>query len=131
MMHSSTIAGSMPARRTDSATTSAPSCVAERDFSAPRNLPVGVRTAETMTVSRALTDGNLRDGVCAEHVLQALQDDPRRTAHFARPLRAGGVDEERLVLEPHARLAIERGADGRTPRVRHLALGQRRTFEEF
>ncbi len=49
MMHSSTIAGSIPARRTASATTSAPSCGAVNSLSAPRNLPVGVRTAETMT----------------------------------------------------------------------------------
>ena len=49
MMHSSTIAGSMPARRTASRTTSAPSCGAVKSFSAPRNLPVGVRTALTMT----------------------------------------------------------------------------------
>ena len=49
MMHSSTVAGSMPARLTASRTTSAPSCGAVSSFSAPRNLPVGVRTAETMT----------------------------------------------------------------------------------
>ena len=49
MMHSSTIAGSMPARRTASATTSAPSSGAVKPLSAPRNLPVGVRTALTMT----------------------------------------------------------------------------------
>ena len=34
---------------TASRTTSAPSCGAVKSFSAPRNLPVGVRTAETMT----------------------------------------------------------------------------------
>ena len=42
----------MPARATASRTTSAPSSVAVKSFSAPRNLPVGVRTAETMTDSR-------------------------------------------------------------------------------
>ena len=52
MMHSSTIAGSMPARRTASATTSAPNCGAVKSFSAPRNFPVGVRTALTMTEFR-------------------------------------------------------------------------------
>src|SRR5688572_10677112 len=50
MMHSSTIAGSMPARRTASRTTRAPSCGAVKSFRAPRNLPVGVRAAERMTV---------------------------------------------------------------------------------
>src|SRR6059036_1286717 len=52
MMHSSTIAGSRPARRTASATTSAPSWGAVNALSAPKNLPVGVRTALTMTDSR-------------------------------------------------------------------------------
>src|SRR5690242_5127411 len=52
MMHSSTDAGSMPARRTASRTTIAPSCGAVNSFRVPRNLPVGVRTAETMTDSR-------------------------------------------------------------------------------
>ena len=43
MMHSSTTRGSMPARRTASRTTSAPSCGAVKSLSAPRNLPVGRR----------------------------------------------------------------------------------------
>jgi hypothetical protein len=51
MMHSSTVAGSIPARAMASRTTIAPSSVALRSFRAPRNLPVGVRTAETMTLS--------------------------------------------------------------------------------
>src|SRR5258707_8141300 len=51
-MHSSTIAPSMPARRTASATTSAPSSGAVNGLSAPRNFPVGVRTALTMMASR-------------------------------------------------------------------------------
>src|SRR5262245_35088023 len=51
MMHSSTIAGSIPARATASRTTKAPSSVAEKLLSPPRNFPVGVRTAETMTAS--------------------------------------------------------------------------------
>src|SRR5215831_18331703 len=89
MMHSSTIPGSTPARRTASATTRAPSSVADSDFSAPRNLPVGVRTAETMTVSRTLTHRDGRHGVGTKELLQAGQDDRRRTPHFQGPLLAG------------------------------------------
>jgi len=54
MMHSSTDAGSIPARRTASRTTIAPSCGAVNSFRDPRNFPIGVRTAETMTTSRIL-----------------------------------------------------------------------------
>src|SRR5208282_1826237 len=49
MMHSSTCFASISARRTASATTFAPSCVAENDDSPPWNLPTGVRTALKMT----------------------------------------------------------------------------------
>src|SRR5438067_12800839 len=70
MMHSSTIAGSRPARRTASRTTHAPSSDAVNDFSAPRNFPVGVRTADTITDSRT-TDLDLLDGARAEKRLQS------------------------------------------------------------
>src|SRR5262245_20949757 len=121
MMHSSTIAGSIPARRTASATTSAPSRGAVKSFSTPRNLPVGVRTAETMTASRMILargstgsmvpgssfqlpgssfqvlgspDRDGGDGVFAEQRLKSSQDDGRRAADLAGPLRRRGVDEE-------------------------------------
>ena len=96
MMHSSTIAGSMPARRTASATTSAPSCGAVKSLSAPRNLPVGVRTALTMTTSRshafgigltrrcvAILDARptlSHDVYRAEQRLQATEDDAATSA---------------------------------------------------
>src|SRR6185312_15713395 len=51
MMHSSTAAGSIPARATASRTAIAPRSVALKSFRTPRNLPVGVRTAEMMTLS--------------------------------------------------------------------------------
>jgi len=73
MMHSSTISGSMPARRTASRTTQAPSCCAVNDFSAPRNFPVGVRTADTITDSRT-TDLDRLDDARTEQVLQAPED---------------------------------------------------------
>src|ERR1700681_2908862 len=105
MMHSSTTVGSMPARRTASATTSAPSCGAVKSFNAPRNFPVGVRTALTMTDStmigfRVLGSGcgvrflvlgsgfsvlgsvfahhDAVDGVLAEQRLQPHQNEARR-----------------------------------------------------
>jgi hypothetical protein len=61
-------------------------------LSAPRNLPVGVRTAETMTDSRT---ANLEaiDRVGAEERLEALQDHGRRAHDLARPHHAGGLHE--------------------------------------
>src|SRR5215510_10566042 len=82
MMHSSIVAGSRLARRTASATTRAPSRVAGSDFKAPGNLPVGVRTAETMTVSVTLADRDAGHGVGAEERLKPPQDDRRRTRHL-------------------------------------------------
>ena len=60
MMHSSTWPGSMPARRTASRTTSAPSAVAGRSFRPPRNLPVGVRagTASFKQLDRSLDEAS-------------------------------------------------------------------------
>src|SRR5690349_7371905 len=107
MMHSSTIVGSMPARRTASATIIAPSCGAVKPFSAPRNFPVAVRAALTMTASRTAHLDAL-DGVGAEHVLQTSEDDRRRSHHLVRPLRARGVDEQHLAFEPHLSRALER-----------------------
>src|SRR5689334_4190075 len=130
-MHSSTTAGSICARRTASATTSAPSWVAESDFSSPRNLPVGVRTAETMTVSRALTDRDPLHGVVAQKSLQAIEDDRRRPPHFARPLRGGGVDVERAAVEPYRRLAFHGRTDGRAPGERDFAWRERGIFQKF
>src|SRR4029453_11063735 len=98
MMHSSTVSASTPARRMASATTSAPSCGAVKDLSAPRNLPVGVRTALTMTESRTGTLDAI-DDIGAEQRLQAPEDGRRRPRHFARPLHRGGFDDERPPLE--------------------------------
>src|SRR3954469_15579311 len=110
MMHSSTMPGSIPARRTASATTSAPSCVAVKPFSAPRNLPVGVRTADTMTDSRT-ADLDALDGVGAQQCLETFQDHGGRTHHLARPLDAVGLDQQHLALELHARDALDRRTD--------------------
>src|SRR5256712_9896205 len=62
MIPSSTAPSSIPARRTASRMTSAPSLGAGNGASPPRYLPIGVRTAETMT--GAVLSGifsNLRD----------------------------------------------------------------------
>src|SRR3954451_17912916 len=101
MMHSSTMPGSMPARRTASATTSAPSCGAEKFLSEPRNLPVAVRTALTITAS--CTDHNLPDHVLSEQRLQTLQDDPGGTAHLECLLGA------LCFTQQHALLAADGG----------------------
>src|SRR5262249_25621036 len=125
MMHSSTIVGSMPARRTASRTTPAPSCVAANDFSAPRNLPVRVRTADTITDSRT-TNLDLLDPARAEECLEPPQDDARRPHDLTRPLRTGGLDDQHALLELHRRHALQRLPDGAAPGEIHLAVGQRR-----
>src|SRR5262245_19776614 len=114
MMHSSTTAGSMPARRIASATTSAPSWVALKLFSAPRNLPVGVRTALTITDSRT-ADLDALDGLFAEEFLEPPENHGRRAHDLARPLRAVGFDDQHARIELHARRALERGANRRAP----------------
>src|SRR5438552_7468678 len=121
MMHSSTISGSMPARRTASATASAPSCGAVNDFSAPRNFPVGVRTADTMTDSRTAHLDFFHD-VRAEEGLKPPQDDGGRPHDLARPLRALRVDQQHASLELHGRHALERGTDRGAPRKADFAV---------
>src|ERR1700694_349196 len=99
MMHSSTRPASMPARRTASATTRAPSSGAVKSLSAPRNFPVGVRTALTMTTSR--TRHSLRDdphlealdGCLAEEIPQTAQDDGGGAPHLGRPLQARSLHD--------------------------------------
>ena len=59
-------------------------------------------------------------------VLKAREDDAGRTLNLARPLRAGGFDDQDAVLELHRRGALERRADRRPPREPHLAVGERR-----
>src|SRR4051812_28018321 len=105
MMHWSTCRESIPARRTASATTIAPSSGALKSLSAPRNLPVGVRTALTMTTSRTghplrhRTDLEACHCRVTEESLQPGEDDLSRTPDFARPLRADGFDHEHIRLE--------------------------------
>src|SRR3984893_4924132 len=111
MMHSSTIAGSMPARRTASATTSAPSWGAVKSLSAPRNFPVGVRTALTITDSRMtvsrFADGDGRDRLLAKQRLQPREDDRRGADDFAGPCGARRLDEQHATPEAHRRHAFD------------------------
>src|SRR5262245_4974829 len=118
MMHSSTAAGSMPARRTASRTTIAPSCGAENSLRDPRNLPVGVLTAETMTDSRI--DIDALHGVGAQQALDAAQDGVACALDLARPLRVACADDEVVVPKLHRRDPRQRGSDGDRPRERRL-----------
>src|SRR3954470_2225735 len=120
MMHSSTIPESMPARRMASATTRAPSCGAVRLFNAPRNLPVGVRTALTSTDSRTTNLDPLED-LGPEQLLQALQNDCGRAGDLTRPLRAGRLDNQHALLQLHARRALDRRRHRGAPRKTDLA----------
>src|SRR5262245_11212466 len=132
MMHSSTMSGSMPARRTASATTSAPSCGAVNPFKDPRNFPVPVRTALTITASCRLdTDGQLADHLVAEECLQAFQDDVRRTRDLSCPGGGFRVDQQGSALEAHERAAIHGRPDDGFPRKgeftgRHRRLPEKR-----
>ena len=124
----------MPARRTASATTSAPSCVAVKPFSAPRNLPVGVRTADDDDGFTHRADSRFDRASTtrrAEQRLQAPQDHRRRAHHFLRPLRAGGLHQQHACLELDVGDALDRRADGGLPRERHLAVRQRRAAQQL
>src|SRR3954469_7316475 len=129
MMHSSTMPGSMPARRTASATTSAPSCGAEKFLSEPRNLPVAVRTA--LTITDSCTDHNLPDDVLAEQRLHSPQDDPRGTTHLECPLGALCVNQQHALLEADRGCALQRRADRRLPREVDLSGRERRAAEKL
>src|SRR4051812_33050044 len=119
MMHSSTSAGSIPARRTASAMTSAPSCGAEKLLRDPRNLPVGVRTADTITLEFMTGGSRAYDDVFhdagAEQRLQTGEDHARRPGNLASPRGAGCVDQEHARFEPDGRDAVDRRADRRFP----------------
>src|SRR5918993_1388612 len=114
MMHSSTMAGSMPARRTASRTAMAPSWGAVNSFRDPRNLPVGVRTAETTTDSRI--DVHAFDGVGAEQALDPQQDGLARSFELARPLHVPCGHDEIAVPDLDGRHARQRRPDRHRPR---------------
>src|SRR5262245_26494515 len=99
MMHASTIAGSIVARRIVPRTPIAPSCVAVNPLSAPRNFPVGVRTALTMTESGMLSNADAGNGVGAKHRLQSGQNNRLRAPDLARPPRTRRLDDQDAVLE--------------------------------
>src|SRR5687767_3567329 len=88
IMHSSTAAGSTPARATASRTAIAPSCGAWRDFRAPRNLPDGVRTALTMTGVRMSLHDNASD-VGAKESDESRQNHGRGTLQLFVPSLIG------------------------------------------
>src|SRR5918993_5388065 len=123
MMHSSTIAGSIPARRTASRTTIAPSCGAVNSLREPRNLPVGVRTAETITASRM--DGQPFHHVIPQEQLDARQDRAARAIEFARPVRAIRSDVKHAVPQLDRRRPGQCRADCGRPREADFAGGER------
>src|SRR5688572_15736654 len=98
MMHSSTVAGSMPARRTASAMTCAPSCGAVNSLSAPRNLPLGRRTALTMTELRMWCSDFEAFDVVAEQHSQPLENHGFGSPDLARPFVARHLYDDAAVL---------------------------------
>src|SRR5262245_22048314 len=123
MMHSSTIPGSMPARRTASRTTIAPSSGAVNPLSTPRNLPVGVRTALTITDSRTRNAPHFDalDCLIVEERSQTVEDDRTRAPDLSCPLRARCLDDQEAVFQLDGGRAGDSGADGGRPREFHLA----------
>src|SRR6187399_1928843 len=119
MMHSSTAAGSMAARRTASATTRAPRSVAENPLRAPRNLPVGVRTALTMTASRTsrvLKDDTRSYGIRSDQLADALENDRAGADDFEAPRLCSGAYLEAPIVGPRdGRGARECGSGGDPP----------------
>ncbi len=99
-------------------------------FSAPRNFPVGVRTALAMTDSRT-PDLDPRHGVVAEQHLQACQDHSRRAGDLARPWDGGGIHQEECPLEADRRGARRRGTDRCVPRESDLAWRKGRAPKQF
>src|SRR3954447_956732 len=133
MMHSSTLAGSMPARATASRTAIAPSSVAVKSFRAPRNLPVGVRTAETITLWRIQQGSGLRAQgsrfrvagrpghdsrhlIASEDVLHLHHHARLGAINFLDPPPIDGAHREHPVAQLHRRRASERLAHGQLPR---------------
>src|SRR5688572_2830953 len=127
MMHSSTEAGSMPARATASRTTSAPSCGAVKSFRPPRNFPVGVRTAETMTDSRILTilRTNLLDRIGPQQVLHLREDGRRRAGDFLPPPIVARCHEQDPLTQIDVRDARQRRPDSELPGKVGLLFGRR------
>src|SRR4051794_8158716 len=109
MMHSSTCCGSTPARATASRTTNAPRSGAEKSLSAPRNFPVGVRTAERMTD-------------CCDAMSVGCRRGGGPLCRAALPGRPGGP----LLRPDHpdGALAEQRGQPGKQRLSRALDLGQ-------
>ena len=70
------------------------------------------------------------DCVRAEQRLQASENDVRRPGDLPCPLLAHGFDNEHMVVEPHRRDALERGADGRAPGEADLAGRERRRSQK-
>ena len=131
MMHSSTASGSMPARVTASRTTRDPRSVAGRSLSAPRNLPVGSRTALAMTAARMMLRSfaryvQLPDHTRSQQLRQPLADHAAGPVRLAAPGIGCRADRQGAVrTQPHDRHAGQRGADGRGPRKADLGVGER------
>ncbi len=128
----------MPARATASRTASAPRSVAGMSFSVPRNLPVGMRTALTMTAScmtavstlyearqaraawptrGASGDFDLRDHARPEPRLELADEVMTQAMHFLRPLRILRLHLQHAAFgQRHLGDARDRGAAGGAPR---------------
>ena len=131
MMHSSTIAGSMPARRTASATTSAPSCgggealqraeelagrradgADDDGFAHGSRLRIGCATRSTTVRSRCTTSAPSSD-------CRRAQDDRRRAHRLRAPTAALAASTSSTPPSSlTVRDALERRADGGLPRER-------------
>src|SRR5687768_743270 len=126
IMHSSTRAGSMPARVTASRTAIAPNCGACRAFNDPRNFPEGVRTALMMTGVCISFDDDASDAVVAQQSYESRENHRRRPLQFFIPPLIDGLHfDHPLRLQANGRHACQRVPNRDTPRDFQLALRHR------
>src|ERR1044072_8877558 len=109
MMTSSTSSGATPARRTDSRTTSAPSCGAVNPLSEPRNLAVGGPAA--LMMHAADDDGlssvghdcfaSLPRALCAHHFKLSCMNvlAQRAIIRWLKGVSSKGFEAARVVVE--------------------------------
>src|SRR5882672_4842577 len=121
MMTSSTASGVKPARATASFTTIEPSWGAVKPFNAPRNLPVGNRTAERITASRIVVSFTSTSPAAAGQVAGGGGQEELAQLGVGDAVRRGDQlrSEEGGVVAPGAcgRLRLRGGR-------RHLALAE-------
>src|SRR5207249_1191937 len=106
---SSTIAGSRPARRTTSPTTSAARSSGRTSFRLPTCRPIGVRTAPTMTAS-VIPHHRTTDLIPSWDLDFGVDRSPDRSKQFRTPPTGRAKSEENIPLLRGMKMEIGCGA---------------------